>query len=88
MQTLRDRKGNKTIKLTKREAEAIKFVRDLASDIQSATGCDKLQESAGFLVDNADFVLESLKPKEKESDQQTLDLGGDATTTGSTQAAA
>jgi hypothetical protein len=77
MQTLRDRKGVKTIKLTKRETEAIQFVRDLASDIAAATGCEKLKESAGFLVLNADYVLESLKPKDKESEQQTLNLGGD-----------
>ncbi len=78
MNSHRDRKGNKSITLTKTEREKIEFVKSLMADIASAATHDAdLKESAEFVERNAGIVLEKLC-KPAGDGQATLQLEGAA----------
>lgn len=60
MQTHRDRKGRKTIRLTKRERAAFELARELAGDIERATDDAATLEASQTVVIGINGLLAAL----------------------------
>lgn len=70
MQTHRDRKGRKTIRLTKRERAAFELARDLASDIERATDEANTHDAAQTAIIGINGLLKALDDDAKTGDEQ------------------
>lgn len=70
MQTHRDRKGRKTIRLTKRERAAFELARALAGDIELATDEANTHDAAETAIIGINGLLKALDATSKSSDEQ------------------